>query len=215
MKLHLVPKTTQDYTIDALRKEFKEELRRKTCITCASFNMKFGDYPVCLGNTSSHNEIGLLEDKVSLGPWCEKRHTTRWWNVHPKFTLAHFIQQNQELNDYKETDYYEVYQHFTGGTRKVPDGWFKTKLLQESFFYILKNGEGFYCTEYIREKVEGFVPLSDFQESPGIDLIKRYNTSEEAIKQCEIFNSWGNKKGNLVYSTLDPLESRFKDLEKT
>lgn len=201
---------------DEVLLEYKEQLKKNTCSTCAYFRLGSGIYPSC---TSPQN-LGGIEKNLPmehLGDygWCKKKTSSNKWRRHPVFSLKARIDHLEDLNKFQEKDYYEVYQHFTGETEEVKDGWFKKKKVQKCFYYILKNGVGYFCTEYdylLEETIKGFVTLNDFAKVWKKCLVT-FSTPEEAIRKCELFNSWGNKHGNLVFSTSDPLESRFRELE--
>ena len=172
-------------------------------------------YPQCIVNkTPKRLDENEKLDSMSI---CGKRDSyyCKWW-INPIFTVNHQIENNEELNEFRESDYYEVYEHFTGEVKKESVGWFSKKEVKVSFFYILKNGVGYYChgewdhsTNSLRN---GFIPLDDHKDA--LNILIKYDSAEEAISQCELFNSWGNKHGNLIYSTGDSLEAKFRELEK-
>lgn len=214
-----LPNSTREYTIDSFRKKFNPYKKLKTCSSCQFLKLQpsLSGYssPKCTYNDNKH--LAISDDfKLDSGSYCESKGLARCYIPHSYFSLKHFIEENAELNSNIESDYYEVYEHFTGKTVKVNDGWFKTKEIRHSFFYILKNGTGFYCEEWFRGALSyGFVPLELFpDEEFSIPLLKRFHTAEDAIRMCDTLNSWSNKKGNLIYSTQDSLETRFRDLER-
>lgn len=208
----LAPNQVVDRKWDILVEEYAEELKIKTCSTCAKFKLNFGEFPCCVGD---RKERSLPDHALDKTAWCREKGWAECWVPKPIFTIKAFADHHQELNQFKPSDYYEVYQHFTGGVKKVRDGWFGTKEVKECFYYILKNGEGYYCKEkpfgsYHFEKY--FIPLAEYSKVWSKCLVT-FPTPEEAITQCELLSSWSNKHGNLVFSTADPLESRFRELE--
>lgn len=212
----LPPSKSSTAYYDALRKLYGGSIQQKSCTTCKYFELEFGIHPICLvGKKPKYLE---LTEKLDSFPACARRSSSSYsdWSISKVFSVNHQIDLYAELNKDRNSDYYEVYEHFTGETREVQDGWFRVKEEKVKFFYILKNGVGYYCSgewdRVLKDYKTGFIPLDDFKEVTSI--LKKYESAGEAIAQCELFNSWGNPNGNLIYSTGDSLEARFRALEK-
>lgn len=199
---------------------FADKVKKESCTTCAHFALEMGMLPKCMhsgrvGAKSGEGvRLGDTAKSLDAEPSCAKKAGRNRWKIHPHLTLAYKFTRHKQANEFAETDYYEVYQHFTGEVKKVSRGWWaEEKEVKCSFFYILKNSKYYYCRSSGGTYGKGFALLSDFK--PWTKLLVTYEEAEDAISQCEIFNSWGNKHGNLVYSTggVDSLEQRFRDLE--
>jgi hypothetical protein len=165
-------------------------------------------YPKCSAGPRAYLSSENLDTK---GQCTTKYSTSPKWDICESLKIESFLERKSQLNEFLEGDLYEVYEHFTGEFVEVPSGWFSTRRVRESFFYILKNDQGYFCeSPYSLRK--GFLPLDDYTTMVERGLVT-YSTASEAIEQCETFSSWGNKKGNLIYRTGDSLESRFRRLE--
>ena len=206
---------TQNY--DTVLESFGKAIDQKSCSTCDHFRQEYGIYPRCSAEGSDQVPSGWKVLFPEKGLETKGQCTTNYvkspkWKICKGLQIETFLKSNSQLNEFLEGDLYEVYEHFTGDFIQVPSGWFSMKKVRESFFYILKNGQGYFCkSPHSLER--GFLPLDDFTTMVERGLIT-YTNASEAIEQCETFSSWGNKKGNLVYSTGDSLESRFRKLEE-
>jgi hypothetical protein len=216
----IVPGTTaiihsaHDYSnYDDIIDNYSEYIQKESCFTCKHYDYGMGIHPKC------HHECKLIYDTTG-NPQCFSKRRMKfptYWEPDDRLTIEYHIKKHDDLNDCKPSDTYDIYMYDHGGTREK---WIQKYFLgifeydsyvqvPNQVYYIVKNNKYYYCGN---SKCKGFIPLPDFNRVVGSGLLT-WDDKQIPIDFVERWIYKSRKNGELVYTTTDPLEDKFKNFE--